>query len=139
MDIRYKTNGRSDAGTQIVVEAVKNDRPNLVLSDISMPDRDGFDLLGDIRALGPDAGGSVPERRGVHYHAFCFHSALGLSQNSRWSIAVTGPLGYFTFGFRSSCARGVFIFSLVIRFAPVSTSAGTFSPLDAANAVLTPS
>src|ERR1700730_60305 len=42
------------------IEAVKNSRPNLVLSDISMPDRDGFGLLHDIRALGPDAGGSVP-------------------------------------------------------------------------------
>jgi CheY-like chemotaxis protein len=37
------------------LEAVKNSRPNLVLSDISMPDRDGFDLLRDIRALGPHA------------------------------------------------------------------------------------
>jgi CheY-like chemotaxis protein len=41
------------------IEAVKNSRPNLVLSDISMPDRDGFDLLRDIRALGPHVG-SVP-------------------------------------------------------------------------------
>src|ERR1700693_836328 len=43
-----------------VLEAVKIYRPNLVLSDISMPGRDGFDLLRDIRALGPDAGGGVP-------------------------------------------------------------------------------
>ena len=42
------------------LEAVKTNRPNLVLSDISMPGRDGFGLLRDIRALGPDAGGSVP-------------------------------------------------------------------------------
>src|ERR1700751_6174250 len=42
------------------IEAFKNRLPNLVLSDISMPDRDGFDLLREIRALGPDAGGSVP-------------------------------------------------------------------------------
>jgi CheY-like chemotaxis protein len=41
------------------LEAVKTNRPNLVLSDISMPGRDGFGLLCDIRALGPDAGGSV--------------------------------------------------------------------------------
>jgi CheY-like chemotaxis protein len=40
--------------------AVKTYRPNLVLSDISMPGRDGFELLSDIRTLGPDAGGSVP-------------------------------------------------------------------------------
>src|ERR1700730_12564250 len=42
------------------LEAVKMYRPKLVLSDISMPGQDGFDLLSDIRALGPDAGGSVP-------------------------------------------------------------------------------
>ena len=40
--------------------AIRTYRPNLVLSDISMPGRDGFGLLHDIRALGPDAGGSVP-------------------------------------------------------------------------------
>ena len=40
--------------------AVKAYHPNLVLSDISMPGRDGFGLLSDIRALGPDSGGSVP-------------------------------------------------------------------------------
>ena len=42
------------------VEAVKTYRPNIVLSDIVIPGRDGFDLLGDIRSLGPDAGGNVP-------------------------------------------------------------------------------
>ena len=42
------------------IEVVKNSRPNLVLSDISMPGRDGFALLRDIRALGPQAGGTVP-------------------------------------------------------------------------------
>ena len=40
--------------------AVKTYHPNLVLSDISMPGGDGFGLLSDIRALGPDAGGNVP-------------------------------------------------------------------------------
>jgi CheY-like chemotaxis protein len=42
------------------LEAIKTHRPDLVLSDISMPGRDGFDLLRDIRALTHDAGGSVP-------------------------------------------------------------------------------
>jgi CheY-like chemotaxis protein len=42
------------------LEAIKTYRPDLVLSDISMPGRDGFDLLRDIRALAPDDGGSVP-------------------------------------------------------------------------------
>src|SRR5258708_36150705 len=35
------------------IEAVKNSRPNLVLSDISMPDRDRFNFLRDIRPLAP--------------------------------------------------------------------------------------
>jgi CheY-like chemotaxis protein len=42
------------------VEAVKSSRPDLVLCDIKMPGRDGFDVLSEIRALGPAAGGSVP-------------------------------------------------------------------------------
>jgi CheY-like chemotaxis protein len=40
--------------------AVKEHRPKLVFSDISLPHRDGFTLLGDIRALGTDGGGGVP-------------------------------------------------------------------------------
>jgi CheY-like chemotaxis protein len=42
------------------LEAIKNALPDLVLSDIKMPGMHGFELLGKIRALGPDAGGSVP-------------------------------------------------------------------------------
>jgi CheY-like chemotaxis protein len=42
------------------VEAVKTRHPNLVLCDIKMPGRDGFEALRKIRALGPAAGGSVP-------------------------------------------------------------------------------
>jgi CheY-like chemotaxis protein len=42
------------------LDAIKNNFPNMVLSDINMPGMDGFDLLRAIRDLGSDAGGSVP-------------------------------------------------------------------------------
>jgi CheY-like chemotaxis protein len=42
------------------LQAVREHRPDIVLSDIAMPNRDGFELLQDIRALGPENGGSVP-------------------------------------------------------------------------------
>ena len=42
------------------LEAIRNNRPNLVLSDIYMPEMDGSELLREIRALGLEAGGSVP-------------------------------------------------------------------------------
>ena len=42
------------------LEAVKNHGPDLVLTDIQMPEMDGFALLREIRGLGPNAGGNVP-------------------------------------------------------------------------------
>jgi DNA-binding response OmpR family regulator len=42
------------------LEAVRAYHPNIVLSDISLPNRDGFELLQDIRSLGPEQNGEVP-------------------------------------------------------------------------------
>ena len=42
------------------LEAVTQERPNVVLSDIGLPGGDGFQLLQNIRSLDPDIGGNVP-------------------------------------------------------------------------------
>jgi CheY-like chemotaxis protein len=43
------------------LEATKISRPDLVVSDIQLPGMNGFELLREIRAFGPNnAGGSVP-------------------------------------------------------------------------------
>jgi DNA-binding response OmpR family regulator len=44
-------------------------RPDVVLSDINMPGRSGFDLLLDIRSLGRENGGDVPViAMSAHWH-----------------------------------------------------------------------
>jgi len=42
------------------VEAIKRVRPDVVLVDLVMPGRDGFDLLNQIRSWGTEPGGDVP-------------------------------------------------------------------------------
>ena len=42
------------------VEAIKRVRPDVVLVDLVMPGRDGFDLLDQIRSWGTEPGGDVP-------------------------------------------------------------------------------
>lgn len=42
------------------LRAIRENHPNIVLSDIHLPDRDGFELLRDIRGLSREEGGNVP-------------------------------------------------------------------------------
>jgi hypothetical protein len=51
--------------------------------------------------------------------------------------AATAVIGHLTFGLRSSCERAEAMLALVTRVTPVSTLADTFSPFEAASAVLT--
>ncbi|MEO7092229.1 MAG: ATP-binding protein, partial [Polyangiales bacterium] len=39
---------------------VKSRRPHVIVSDIGMPERDGYDLIRDVRSLAADAGGKTP-------------------------------------------------------------------------------
>jgi len=42
------------------LEGVESWRPSLLVSDIGMPDEDGYALIGKLRALGPERGGGIP-------------------------------------------------------------------------------
>jgi signal transduction histidine kinase/ActR/RegA family two-component response regulator len=46
--------------TDEAVAAVEADHPDLLVSDIGMPDSDGFELMRRVRALGPARGGDLP-------------------------------------------------------------------------------
>jgi CheY-like chemotaxis protein len=42
------------------LEAIRTFRPDVVISDILMPEMDGYTFIRGLRALGPAAGGEVP-------------------------------------------------------------------------------
>ncbi|MDQ3070361.1 MAG: response regulator [Acidobacteriota bacterium] len=42
------------------LELIEAERPDVLVSDIGMPDADGFELLKRVRALGADRGGRIP-------------------------------------------------------------------------------
>ncbi|MBD1911851.1 PAS domain-containing protein [Leptolyngbya sp. FACHB-16] len=45
---------------QEALQAMHRDRPHILLSDIGMPDEDGYALIRQIRALPPELGGNIP-------------------------------------------------------------------------------
>lgn len=42
------------------LQALRQNTPDVLLSDLSMPGEDGYALIGKVRALPPDRGGRVP-------------------------------------------------------------------------------
>ncbi len=42
------------------LDVLENCRPDALVSDIAMPDRDGYDLIREIRSRDPEHGGSIP-------------------------------------------------------------------------------
>ncbi|HAT32127.1 MAG TPA: histidine kinase [Janthinobacterium sp.] len=51
---------RTAASAVEALRLFERERPDLLLSDIGMPDIDGFELLAMVRALGPARGGALP-------------------------------------------------------------------------------
>jgi CheY-like chemotaxis protein len=50
------------AGTSVdeALDALERFRPHALVSDIAMPDRDGCDLIREVRSRGPERGGEIP-------------------------------------------------------------------------------
>src|SRR2546428_7560859 len=42
------------------LEVLQRERPDVLLSDLSMPDKGGYWLIGQVRALPPERGGATP-------------------------------------------------------------------------------
>ncbi|MBI3950423.1 MAG: PAS domain-containing protein [Acidobacteria bacterium] len=51
---------RAAASTTEAVEALKQWTPTLLISDIGMPDEDGYELIRRVRAMEPERGGTIP-------------------------------------------------------------------------------
>ncbi|HWQ32109.1 MAG TPA: PAS domain S-box protein [Blastocatellia bacterium] len=54
-----KTAGSADEALAMLAESEKW-LPELLISDIEMPDKDGYQLIREVRALAPDRGGRIP-------------------------------------------------------------------------------
>ena len=48
------------AGSQEALDIVIRERPHMIISDIGMPDEDGYDFIRKVRALPPEKGGRTP-------------------------------------------------------------------------------
>jgi PAS domain S-box-containing protein len=51
---------RTAASTQEALSTLERWHPNALISDLAMPDQDGYDLIAKLRARGPEQGGDVP-------------------------------------------------------------------------------
>lgn len=47
-------------GADAALDAVTRERPDVLISDLEMPDKGGYWLIGRIRALSPERGGTIP-------------------------------------------------------------------------------
>jgi hypothetical protein len=89
----------------------------------------------------PDGGTphSLPHRFQISQFAGATLRSPAGCRSRRRSKPATTVIGHLTFGLRSSCERAELMLALVTRVTPVSTLVDTFSPFEAASAVLTPS
>ena len=57
---RFGADVKALMSTMDAIELLSQWKPNVLVSDIGMPDEDGYAFIGRVRSLHPDEGGSVP-------------------------------------------------------------------------------
>ncbi len=94
---------------QKALEVLQRERPNVLLSDLSMPDKGGYWLIGQVRALPPEHGGATPaaaltafsspeHRAGVLRAGFQFHVAKPVGVQELVDVVATLARGQRTRG-----------------------------------------
>jgi len=58
--VQYGADVSTFATSAEALQAVEEERPDVLVSDIGMPDEDGYAFIRRVRALGPERGGQVP-------------------------------------------------------------------------------
>jgi CheY-like chemotaxis protein len=89
-----------DAAADVVTAAsvddalalVRTERPDVLASDIGMPDADGFELLRRVRALGADRGGLVPA---IALTAFAQSGDRARTLRAGFEVHVSKPVDPF--------------------------------------------
>ena len=71
------------------LEAFERERPDVIVSDLAMPETDGFELIRRIRALPSDRGGGVPA---VAVTAYARAEDSERSLSSGFQAHVTKPI-----------------------------------------------
>src|SRR3989475_8386609 len=73
------------------LEILQRERPDVLLSDLSMPGKGGFWLIGQVRALPPDRGGATPAAALPAYTG-PEHPASGLRAGVPYHVAKPGGM-----------------------------------------------
>jgi CheY-like chemotaxis protein len=58
--VQYGAEVSAFATTGEALQALEEQRPDVLVSDIGLPGEDGYDFIRRVRALGPDRGGQTP-------------------------------------------------------------------------------
>jgi signal transduction histidine kinase/ActR/RegA family two-component response regulator len=71
------------------LELLKREKPDVVISDVSMPDKDGYQFINEVRQLSPENGGTIPA---VALTAFARAEDMAKAINSGYQKHLCKPV-----------------------------------------------